>query len=70
MVRKNFSEFSYKKISEMDDAEDIHFWQNKTDLEKFTESWRLVVQAVKLQGKDTNELRLQRSIGYLQRQTS
>lgn len=70
MVRKDFSSFSYGRLSEMNDAQDIAYWQTKSDGEKFAEAWRLAVQSCELNGICADELRFQRSVASLQRQKS
>lgn len=67
-VRPNFAVFLYRPITEMDDSDDIAFWQSRSDNEKFDEAWRLVLEACQLQGINRDELRFQRSVATLQRQ--
>ncbi len=50
-----------------DKAQDYAFWDELGDEAKFTAAWDLVVQAWEIQGKDPNELRLNRSIAKFHR---
>jgi len=34
--------FRYGKVSEMNDCDDIAYWQSQSDQAKFHEAWRLV----------------------------
>lgn len=59
--------FKYGKIDEMCDSDDIAYWQQCSDEQKFKEAWRLVVLACEIKGLSKDELRFQRSVAALQR---
>ena len=53
-----------------EDAErypDVPYWQSQPDAKKFEAAWEMVIEAYRLKGEDISELRLQRSVGGLQR---
>jgi hypothetical protein len=54
-------------IAEMDRSFDIAYWQRQGDAAIFRAAWELVELHHRDQGKDPNELRLQRSIENFQR---
>ena len=58
------------KISEMDRSFDIEFWQAQSDDARLAAVWDLVVDSYLIKGKDTSELRLQRTVENLQRKQS
>ena len=62
--------FKYGKLEEMSDSDDLQFWRNKSDEQKFAEAWRLVELACQIRGTGKDELRFQRSVASLQRQES
>ena len=64
----NKKSFCYGQIEDMNDsAYEAEFWDRASDQEKFDYAWSLVETALELQNRDKNELRLQRSVGSLQR---
>ncbi|MGC8641590.1 MAG: hypothetical protein ACP5XB_17120 [Isosphaeraceae bacterium] len=54
-------------IREMDRSFDIAYWQRQGDAAIFRAAWELVELFHRDQGKDPNELRLQRSVENFQR---
>ena len=53
-----------------EDAErypDVAYWQSQPDEKKFEAAWQMVIEAYRIKGEDISELRLQRSVGGLQR---
>ena len=69
-MKSEFASFKYGRIDEMSDAEDIRYWQARSDEDKFKEAWRLVELFAQLKGLTKDELRFQRSVASLQRQPS
>ena len=56
------------KFGERPDREfDIQFWQSRTSAERFAAAWQMVVDRWEMQGKDPDELRLQRSVTNIHR---
>ena len=56
-----------------EDAElypDVAYWQAQPDAKKFEATWQMVIEAYAIKGEDIRELRLQRSVGGLQRRRS
>lgn len=56
-----------------EDAErypDVAYWQSQPDAKKFEAAWQMVIEAYAIKGEDISELRLQRSVGGLQRRRS
>ncbi len=63
----NFVMEGISRINELDRSFDIEYWQRQ-DLEaRFTAAWELVVFAHERRGGNPDELRLQRTIEYLER---
>jgi hypothetical protein len=58
------------RMEDLDRSLDVEFWQSQDSGARFSAAWELVVFAYKLKGKDVSELRLQRHIENLQRQSS
>lgn len=58
------------RMEDLDRSFDIKFWQAQDSSARFSAAWELVLFAHKIKGKDVNELRLQRHIEKLQRQSS
>jgi hypothetical protein len=54
-------------IRAMDRSFDFEYWQRQGDAAIYRAAWELVEQYHRSQGKDPNELRLQRSIENFQR---
>ncbi len=54
-------------IRDMDRSFDIEYWQRQGDAAIYRAAWELVELHHRSQGKDPNELRLQRSIENFQR---
>ena len=57
----------YGKLKDMDRSFDVAFWQAQDATARLNAAWELVEFYHKLKG-ETDELRLQRSVGTLQRQ--
>lgn len=49
---------------------DVPYWQAQPDEKKFDAAWQMVIDAYAIKGEDIRELRLQRSVGGLQRRRS
>jgi hypothetical protein len=62
-----FEMMRYGKLSEMDRAFDIAYWQRLGDTAIFNAAWELVVEYYKQQGISPDELRLQRTVENFQR---
>jgi hypothetical protein len=58
------------RIEEMDRSFDIEFWQRQDSEARFAAAWELVVFAQQQKGRDGSELRLQRTLEYLERKAS
>ena len=54
----------------MDRSFDIEFWQRQDSQARFEAAWELVVFAQEQKGRDGSELRLQRTLEYLERKAS
>jgi hypothetical protein len=57
----------FGSIRDMDRSFDIEYWQRQGDSAIYRAAWELVELHHRDQGKDPNELRLQRSIENFQR---
>ena len=57
----------FGNIEEMDRSFDIEYWQRQGDAAIFRAAWELVEAYWRDQGRDPDELRLQRSIEAFQR---
>ena len=57
----------FGSIRDMDRSFDIEYWQRQGDAAIYRAAWELVELYHRSQGKDPNELRLQRSIENFQR---
>jgi hypothetical protein len=57
----------FGNIGEMDRSFDIEYWQRQGDAAIFRAAWELVEAYWRDQGRDPDELRLQRSIEAFQR---
>lgn len=57
----------FGSIRDMDRSFDIEYWQRQGDAAIYRAAWELVELHHRNQGKDPNELRLQRSIENFQR---
>ncbi len=58
------------RIEDLDRSFDLQFWQAQTDTQRFAAAWELVEQAYAIKGRDVRQLRLQRTVEHLQRQSS
>jgi hypothetical protein len=58
------------RIEEMDRSFDIEFWQRQDSEARFAAAWELVVFAHEHKGGNVSELRLQRTLEYLERKAS
>jgi pyridoxine/pyridoxamine 5'-phosphate oxidase len=56
------------KIEDLDRSFDLEYWRSRPVSERFVAAWELVVQAYQIKGKDTRELRLQRTVEHFQQQ--
>jgi hypothetical protein len=65
--RLDFVMERYGSIRDMDRSFDIEYWQRQGDAAIYRAAWELVELHHRDQGKDPNELRLQRSIENFQR---
>lgn len=57
----------YGKLEDMDRSFDLSFWQAQPEAARFAAAWDMVVTAWKIQGKNPDELRLQRTVESFQR---
>ena len=57
------------RIDESDRSFDIEYWQRQDSNARFAAAWELVVFAHERRGGDVAELRLQRTVEHLQRQS-
>ncbi len=57
----------FGNISDMDRSFDIEYWQRQGDAAIFRAAWELVEFYHRDQGRDPNELRLQRTIEHSER---
>jgi len=57
----------FGSIRDMDRSFDIEYWQRQGDAAIYRAAWELVELHHRAQGRDPNELRLQRSIENYQR---
>ncbi len=57
----------FGRIRDMDRSFDIAYWQRQGDAAIYRAAWELVELHHRSQGRDPNELRLQRSIENFQR---
>ena len=57
----------YGRIRDMDRSFDFEYWQRQGDAAIYRAAWELVELYHLSQGKDSNELRLQRTIENFQR---
>lgn len=55
------------QIEDLDRSFDIEYWQRQDSAARFEAAWELVVFAHERKGGDGSELRLQRTIEYLER---
>jgi hypothetical protein len=55
------------KLKDLDRSFDLAFWQSQDATARFAAAWELVLIAYKIKGKDTSQLRLQRSVEVFQR---
>jgi hypothetical protein len=56
------------KLEDMDRSFDIEFWQRLGDTAIFQAAWEMVEFYHRMKGRNLDELRLQRSVEYFQRQ--
>ena len=54
-------------LSQLDRSFDIEFWQGQNASARFAAAWEIVEFAWKFKGRNTDELRLQRSLESIQR---
>ncbi len=60
----------YGKLENAERYPDVKYWQAQPDAKKFETAWQMVIDAYAMKGEDVSELRLQRSVGGLQRHRS
>ena len=60
----------YCRIEDADRSFDLKFWQAQSDAARFAAAWEMVVTAQLWKGRDPHELRFQRSVATLRRQSS
>ncbi|MGH9898634.1 MAG: hypothetical protein ACRD4L_07280 [Pyrinomonadaceae bacterium] len=65
--RDDFVMEGISRLDGLDRSFDIEFWQRQDSAARFTAAWEMVVFAHKRKGGDVSELRLQRTIEYLER---
>jgi hypothetical protein len=58
----------FGKLSELECSFDTTFWQSQSSKARMDAAWELVGHALRLEGKDVHQLRLQRSVENFQRQ--
>ena len=58
------------RIEDADRSFDIEFWQSQDTTARFTATWEMAVFAYQRQGKNKNELRLQRTAEHIERRES
>ncbi len=68
--RNNFVMEGLSRIEDLDRSFDIEYWQRQDSNARFAAAWELVVFAHGRRGGDEAELRLQRTIEYLERSPS
>ena len=57
------------KITDLDRAFDLEFWQRQSPQARFDASWELILHAWRVKGNDVRQLRLHRSTEAFQRQS-
>jgi len=57
------------KLQDLDRSFDLTFWQSQPAKVRFDATWELIVHYMKVKGFDVRQLRLQRSVTNLQRQS-
>ena len=57
----------YGRLEDAERYPDVKYWQAQTDAKKFEAAWQMVIEAYAIKGEEVSELRLQRSVGGLQR---
>lgn len=70
MIKKREMTVWYGRIEDAERYPDIAYWQSQPDAKKFEAAWQMVIEAYAIKGEDISELRLQRSVGGLQRRRS
>ncbi len=70
MKKKREMTVWYGRIEDAERYPDIDYWQSQPDAKKFDAAWQMVIEAYAIKGEDISELRLQRSVGGLQRRRS
>lgn len=60
----------YGRLKDAEKYPDVKYWQSQPDSKKFEAAWQMVIDAYAMKGEDIRELRLQRSVGGLQRRRS
>jgi hypothetical protein len=69
-LEKNKTDFVMEGISRVDELDrsfDIEYWQRQDSQARLSAAWELVVFAHERKGGTADELRLQRTIEYLER---
>ena len=70
MTQKREIKVWYGRLKDAERYPDVPYWQAQPDEKKFEAAWQMVIEAYAIKGEDVSELRLQRSIGGLQRRRS
>ena len=69
-MKKRDIKIWYGKLEDAERYPDVAYWQSQPDAKKFDAAWQMVLEAYAIKGEDISELRLQRSVGGLQRHRS
>jgi len=69
-MKKRDIKIWYGKLEDAERYPDVAYWQSQSDAKKFDAAWQMVLEAYAIKGEDISELRLQRSVGGLQRRRS
>jgi predicted lipid-binding transport protein (Tim44 family) len=65
---RSFSIERRGKITELDRAFDLEFWQQQSPQARFNAAWEMIVHAWRVKGNDVRQLRLLRSVEAFQQQ--
>ncbi len=70
MKKRRNMKIWYGRLDDAPRYPDVAYWQAQPDENKFEAAWQMVIEAYAIKGEDISELRLQRSVGGLQRRRS
>lgn len=70
MKKRRDMKIWYGRLDDAPRYPDVAYWQAQPDEKKFEAAWQMVIEAYAIKGEDISELRLQRSVGGLQRRRS